>query len=162
VPIDVLLLVLTAALAAVAVGAAVVAVRASRGRPAVPAPTPVELARPAVVVPMPDRREASVVPLVTRVVDDRLVAPPTEAQVVNTALGRPQVRLAVAIRGVAFALRAESRDRIVGLMRREYRRRRAHRLRAGRRAVRAVPPAGVPGPGRPISTAETWLGGIES
>jgi hypothetical protein len=105
-----------------------------------------------VLVPLPDQRDASVVPLVTRVIDDRVIAPPTQAQVVNTALGRPQVRLAVTLRGVAFALRAESRDRILALMRREYRRRRAERLRAGRRAVRAVRPA----------RSDSWLGEIES
>lgn len=154
VPVDVLLLVLTAVLAAVALGAAVVAVRASRRPEPEPEPGPVEPTRPAVLVPLPDHRDASVVPLVTRMVDDRIVAPPTQAQVVNTALGRPQVRLVVAIRGVAFALRAESRDRIVAMMRREYRRRRAERLRAGRRAVRAVRPAPAP--------ADRWMGEIES
>jgi hypothetical protein len=70
--------------------------------------------------------------------------PPTQAQVVRTALGRPGVRLSVLIHGLAHALRTENRDRLVALMRREYRHRRRERLRAGREAVRLAKPSHAP------------------
>jgi len=82
--------------------------------------------------------------LAPRVVQGRVIVPPTQAQVVRTALGRPGVRLTVLIHGLAHALRAENRDRIVALMRREYRHRRRERLRAGREAVRAAKPSHAP------------------
>jgi hypothetical protein len=82
--------------------------------------------------------------LAPRVVQGRVIVPPTQAQVVRTALGRPGVRLSVLIHGLAHALRAENRDRIVALMRREYRHRRRERLRAGREAVRAAKPSHAP------------------
>lgn len=142
----------TAVLAVVAIGAAVVAVRAARriAPTAQPQPAP---ARPepsaelAVLQPMPrvDHDELS-----PRVVEGRLVVPPSQQQVVSTALGRPGVRLSILAHGVAHALRAESRDRIAAMMRREYRRRRRERLQAGRRAVRA---------GRPTPPSDQWLGG---
>jgi len=84
------------------------------------------------------------VELAPRVVQGRVIVPPTQAQVVRTALGRPGVRLSVLIHGLAHALRAENRDRIVALMRREYRHRRRERLRAGREAVRAAKPSHAP------------------
>jgi len=93
----------------------------------------------AIVVPA--ERPAELAP---RVVQGRVVVPPTQAQVVRTALGRPSVRLSVLIHGLAHALRAENRDRIVALMRREYRHRRRERLRAGREAVRAAKPSHAP------------------
>ena len=79
-----------------------------------------------------------------RVVQGRVIVPPTQAQVVRTALGRPGVRLSVFVHGLARALRAENRDRIVALMRREYRHRRSERLRAGRQAVRMARPTSAP------------------
>jgi len=82
--------------------------------------------------------------LAPRVVSGRVVVPPTQAQVVRTALGRPGVRLSVLIHGLAHALRAENRDRIVALMRREFRHRRRERLRAGREAVRMAKPSHAP------------------
>ena len=82
--------------------------------------------------------------LAPRVVAGRVIVPPTQAQVVRTALGRPGVRLSVLIHGLAHALRAENRDRIVALMRREYRHRRRERLRAGREAVRMAKPSHAP------------------
>jgi hypothetical protein len=82
--------------------------------------------------------------LAPRVVEGRVIVPPTQAQVVRTALGRPGVRLSVLIHGLAHALRPENRDRIVALMRREYRHRRTERLRAGREAVRAAKPTHAP------------------
>lgn len=90
---------------------------------------------------VPAERPAELAP---RVVQGRVVVPPTQAQVVRTALGRPSVRLSVLIHGLAHALRAENRDRIVALMRREYRHRRRERLRAGREAVRAAKPSHAP------------------
>ncbi|MCW2830229.1 MAG: hypothetical protein JWP31_921 [Aeromicrobium sp.] len=147
---DVWVLVATAVLAVVAIGAAAVAVRAAR-RPApsveaaaVEPPTPSVTSEIVMLDPVvsPAGREPSVV-------DGRLVMPPSEQQVVQAALGRPGVRLSVVAHGLAFALRAESRDRIVALMRREYRRRRRERLQAGRRAVRAA---------QPTPPSDQWLG----
>lgn len=158
---EVWILVATAVLAVVAIGAAVVAVRAVRqvSRPTSPAPTspapvrsPAETAaRGEVVV-----REtvATVVPrdLEPRVVEGRLVVPPTQHQVVQAALGRPGVRMSIVTHGLAHALRPESRDRISALMRREFRRRRRERQQAGRRAVRAAQPSTPPAP------SDQWLG----
>jgi hypothetical protein len=153
VPTDVLLLSLAALLSVVALGVAIMAVRAARGRPKVappapPAAEPAHLPRPAVLVPLDsagrpvDVREGSLRPevLQPRHVEGRVVVPPTGDQVVNTALSRPYVRLSILVHGLSHALRPESRDRITALMRREYRRRRRERLAAGRRAVRAARP----------------------
>lgn len=147
--VEVWILVATAVLAAIAICAAVVAVRAVRRLPA--APDRPQTAEPgdastaiAVVDPAPTHEA-----LPPRVVEGRLVIPPSQQQVVNAALGRPGVRLSVLAHGVAHALRAESRDRIAALMRREYRRRRRERLQAGRRAVRTA---------RPTPPADQWLG----
>lgn len=144
---EVWILVATAVLAVVAIGAAVVAVRAARRiGPPVQAPATVT-ERPSTELAV---REPPIVPaeLEPRVVEGRLIVPPSQEQVVNTALGRPGVRLAVFAHGLAHALRAESRDRITAMMRREYRRRRRERLQAGRRAVRA---------GRPTPPSDQWL-----
>jgi len=92
-------------------------------------------------ISVPAERPAELAP---RVVQGRVIVPPTQAQVVRTALGRPGVRLSVLIHGLAHALRAENRDRIVALMRREYRHRRRERLSAGREAVRAAKPSHAP------------------
>lgn len=155
------ILVATAVLAVVAIGAALIAVRAAR-RSSRFAPLPPErLAVPptrelARRDPVRDIEPASHdVPAVhgelePRVVEGHLIVPPSQQQVVNTALGRPGVRLSILAHGLAHALRPESRDRITSLMRREYRRRRRERLQAGRRAVRA---------GRPTPPSEEWLGG---
>lgn len=146
------ILVATAVLAVVAISAAVIAVRAAR-RVAPLAQAPVGTAPAqastelAVLEPMP---QIDPVQLEPRVIEGRLVVPPSQQQVVNTALGRPGVRLSVFAHGLAHALRPESRDRITSMMRREYRRRRRERLQAGRRAVRA---------GRPTPPSEEWLGG---
>lgn len=90
------------------------------------------------------RAPASAAELEPRVVEGRVIVPPTQAQVVRTALGRPGVRLSVLLHGLAHALRAENRDRIVALMRREYRHRRRERLRAGRQAIRMARPTTAP------------------
>ena len=105
--------------------------------------------------------------LAPRVVQGRVIVPPTQAQVVRTALGRPGVRLSVFAHGLARALRAENRDRIVSLMRREYRHRRRERLRAGRQAVRVARPTSAPSTERlhaefaeprPLSLTERMIG----
>ena len=145
------ILVATAVLAVVAISAAVIAVRAARrAAPLTQAPVDTAAQPPsselAVFEPMP---QVDHVELEPRVVEGRLVVPPSQQQVVNTALGRPGVRLSIFAHGVAHALRAESRDRITAMMRREYRRRRRERLQAGRRAVRA---------GRPTPPSDQWLG----
>nr|MCW2728690.1 hypothetical protein [Aeromicrobium sp.] len=149
------MLVATAVLAVVAIGAALVAVRAVRQ---ISRTSPAEAAvqqtvhRPAEIV-IHETRAADTEMPAPRVVEGRLVVPPTQHQVVQTALGRPGVRLSVFVHGAAHALRAESRDRISALMRREYRRRRRERLQAGRRAVRAA----RPGPAQPTPPSDQWL-----
>jgi hypothetical protein len=149
---EVWILVATAVLAVVAICAAVIAVRAVRQvsravERDVPAPAEPQHHGDVVV----HESVATVVPreLEPRVVEGRLIVPPTQQQVVQAALGRPGVRLSIVVHGVAHALRAESRDRISALMRREYRRRRRERLQAGRRAVRAA---------RPPAPSDQWLG----
>jgi len=81
-----------------------------------------------------------------RVVEGRVIVQPTHDQVVAASMTRPAVRLNIVAAGVAHALRPESRDRILGLMRREYRARKRARQRAARAAARATngppPPAG--------------------
>lgn len=150
----------TAVLAVVAIGAAVIAVRAVRqvartqAAPAQPDPID-EIATPqlprtaSTVIALRDEPELLDDRLEPRIVEGRLIVPPTQQQVVRTALGRPGVRLSVVAHGMAHALRAESRDRISALMRREYRRRRRERLQAGRRAVRSA---------RPSAPSDQWLG----
>ena len=96
---------------------------------------------PAVVEPAANTVPAQLRP---RVVQGRVIVPPTQAQVVRTALGRPGVRLNVLLFGLARALQAENRDHIVALMRREYRHRRRERLRAGRQAIRMAQPTSAP------------------
>jgi hypothetical protein len=149
----------TAVLVVVAIGAALIAVRAARRTARFQQIAPERLAVPQSQqlvrldrLPEPKTDSPVQLPqeLEPRVVEGRLVVPPTQQQVVNTALGRPGVRLSILAHGLAHALRPESRDRITALMRREYRRRRRERLQAGRRAVRA---------GRPTPPSEEWLGG---
>lgn len=115
-------------------------------------------------ISVPETRPIELAP---RVVQGRVIVPPTQAQVVRTALGRPGVRLSVLIHGLAHALRAENRDRIVALMRREYQHRRRERLRAGRDAVRATKPSHAPTTERlhaelleprPVSLTERMIG----
>lgn len=146
------ILVATAVLAVAAIGAAVVAVRAVRQISRVPqsTSTAADAPRTSAQIVIHDAPAIQLSPeLEPRVVEGRLVVPPTQQQVVQTALGRPGVRLSIVVHGAAHALRAESRDRISALMRREYRRRRRERLQAGRRAVRAA---------RPTPTPDQWLG----
>jgi hypothetical protein len=93
---------------------------------------------------VPEVRQVPSAELAPRVVQGRVVVPPTQAQVIRTALGRPGVRLNIFVHGLARALRPENRDRIVALMRREYRHRRRERLRAGRQAIRGTRPTSAP------------------
>jgi hypothetical protein len=74
-----------------------------------------------------------------RVVEGRVIVSPTHEQVVATLLGRPSARADAFAHGLTHALRPESRDRIRALMKREFRRRRKERLRAGRRAAQLAP-----------------------
>jgi hypothetical protein len=113
------------------------------------------VAEPVPVVVDEDEDDVVVAELVddeteVRVVDGRVVVRPSDQQVVAATLGRPLVRLSVLGAGLAHALRPESRDRIAGLVRRDFRRRRRARARAARRAARTttVPPAAPP----------TWIG----
>lgn len=157
--VEAMLLVLTTLIALVAVVVAAIAVRSvrdlKRTLEAAPPQPAVEMAAPAALETSSARgfevahaRTESVemrpLELAPRVVEGRVIVPPTQAQVVRTALGRPGVRLSILAHGLARALRAENRDRIVALMRREYRHRRRERLRAGRRAVRVTRPTSAP------------------
>ncbi|KHL12225.1 hypothetical protein CLV56_0066 [Mumia flava] len=74
--------------------------------------------------------------VVTR--DGRVVVLPTGEQVVAATMGRPLIRGAVLSHGLLYALRPQSRDRIRGIVRREFRRRRRIRARAARAAARAA------------------------
>lgn len=145
---ELVILVSTAVLAVVALSAATVAVRAVRTLRQTPpqAPASTELALVERAVSTAPQPPAALAP---RVVGGRLIVPPTQQQVVATALGRPGIRMSVFTHGIAHALRPESRDRILGMMRREYRRRRRERLAAGRRATRSATPS---------PSADSWLG----
>lgn len=158
VPTDVALISGTAVLAVMALVAAVVAVRAARRStraksldavPQVPAVAPERLPRTAILVPVDDvpDHDSDVLWSAPQSVEGRVIVPPTGQQVVGAALSRPHVRLAILLHGLTYALRAESRDRIAAMMRREYRRRRRERLAAGRRAVRTAHPA----------SADAWM-----
>lgn len=149
------LLLLTAALAVIAVVAALVAVRASRR----PAPAHVEVAADP---PIATSTELACVPAepvpVPRIVEGRFVVPPTSQQIVTATMGRPLVRLSVISHGIAHALRPESRDRIVALMRREFRSRRRQRTRVARHAARLAHPIPPQAVDRRVIASEAWLG----
>lgn len=156
---EVLLLVATAVLAVVAVTAAVIAVRATRGLDRARAATdrPAREDTPPVGGPGTDlvRLDPADTPVqqpVVRIVEGRVVASPTQEQVVATALGRPAARASIYAAGLAHALRPESRDRIQAIVRREFRRRRRLRQRVARRAARQIP-------SRALHPDETWLSG---
>lgn len=149
-PTDVLILVATAVLAVVAIAAATVAVRAVRRleqadieresrHSSGTSPTNADSFVPAMVEPYVEAELVRPLELQPRVVEGRVIVPPTQEQVLATVLGRPGVRVNVVLYGLAHALRAENRDRILALVRREYRQRRRERLRAGRAAARVTP-----------------------
>ncbi|MTB87327.1 hypothetical protein H9L21_06805 [Aeromicrobium senzhongii] len=144
------ILVVTAVLAVVAVVAAVVTVRALRQIKAVNREAREDRAALVVTEPAPVPEPVAQVEEapsaeVVRVVEGRVIVQPTQDQVVAATMTRPAVRLNIVAAGLAHALRPESRDRILGLMRREYRARKRARQRAARAAARATngpPPAG--------------------
>lgn len=90
-------------------------------------------------------------PEVVRVVEGRVVVQPTHDQVVAASMTRPAVRLNIVAAGLVHALRPESRDRIMGLMRREFRARKRARQRAARAAARATNDP-------PPSSGRGWVG----
>lgn len=163
------LLVMTAVLAVVALTSAFIAVRAAR-RPraeaAAPPETPVVRASTEIAIrshtdAIPAPGEASPAQEV-QIVEGRVIVPPTSRQIVDATLGRPLVRVSVISHGIAHALRPESRDRILGMMRREFRSRRRQRKRAARQAARLAnptPPRPVDRPqSQAVITSEAWLG----
>ena len=165
-PVDVVVLVVAAVLAVVALVAAVVALRAVREVKALREQPPESVERggtsrersergnvsTAKAANPPSKRptqrvrggDAQLVvreaaePQEARIIEGRVIVPPTQEQVVAAQMTRPSVRFAIVLSGLAHALRPESRDRISGLVRREYRQRRRARQRAGRRAARAT------------------------
>lgn len=155
-----LLLVLTAVLAVVALAAAFVAVRAARRVE----PTPIPLPPPTRVPSTPTHavlaRPATVVPAesIVQIVDGRVIVPPTTKQIVDATMSRPLVRVSVISHGLAYALRPESRDRIVALMRREFQSRRRQRKRAAKQAARLEHPIPSQAIDRRTVTTEAWLG----
>jgi len=84
--------------------------------------------------------------------------PPTSRQIVDATMNKPLVRLSVLSHGLAHALRAESRDRITALMRREFQSRRRQRKRAARVAARLEHPSPQRAIDRATVTTEAWLG----
>src|SRR5437016_435190 len=140
--VEVVLLAATTSIAVIAVGVAAAAVRAvrtlerqasqsvvevatnrggtSRGEAVGDSKPPVDVVS-RVAVPAPtSTTEDRPLELEPKIVHGRVIVPPSQAQVVRTALGRPGVRVSVLAHGLAHALRAENRDRILALMRREY------------------------------------------
>ena len=81
----------------------------------------------------PPRAEVAVRP--TQVETPAVVVPSSE-QVRRAAMAQPVVRAVALSYGLRRALRPESRDRVAAMVRREFRRRRKVRVRAGRRAAR--------------------------
>lgn len=154
-PTELVLLVLTAALAVIAVVAALVAVRASRKSPA-------PVVSPAAVAPTPAPAPSTDLVLpevpVARIVEGRVIVTPTTREIVDATMSRPLVRISVVSHGLAHALRPESRDRIVALMRREFRARRRQRRRAAKQAARMAHPTPPPAIDSATIETEAWLG----
>lgn len=144
-PVDVTILVVTALVAVVAVVAAVVAVRALREVRRIDAERTGEPSTELVEVDpepvLPEQIGPASEPRPVQVVEGRVVAALSQQDLLEARLSRPLARISVYAHGIAHALRPESRDRITALMRREYKRRRALRLKVARRALRSVPSA---------------------
>ncbi|WP_293786968.1 hypothetical protein [uncultured Aeromicrobium sp.] len=141
--VDVVVLGVAAVLAVVALVAAIVALRAVREAKALRAsadPGPVDSEQQTGRELQVHRAEEPAAAPQARVIEGRVIIAPTPEQLVAAQMTRPSVRIAIVVAGVMHALRPESRDRIGGLMRREYRRRRRARQRAARRASRVAPP----------------------
>ena len=149
--LELALLVVTAVLAVVAVAAALVAVRAARRPPASVEGPAVEVPRPSTELAIPEPQP------VARVVEGRVIVTPTTRQVVDATMNRPLVRVSILSHGLAHALRPESRDRIMALMKREFQSRRRQRKRAAKRAARVEHPSPAPIDNATITT-EAWLG----
>lgn len=147
---ELVLLALTAVLAVIAVAAALVAVKASRRSPT-PAPEPHPVPRRETGAPVAEAP-------IARIVDGRVIVAPTTRQIMDVTMSRPLVRVSVLSHGLAYALRPESRDRIMALMRREFRSRRRQRKLAARRAARTAHPIAPMTAARPAITAQSWLG----
>ena len=89
----------------------------------------------------PDRPSATVVELVPVPSDPARNLPTSlsrHQQMVAARLAQPLVRMSAVSYGVRHALRAENRDRVAALVRRDLRRRHKLRRLAGRRAFRVV------------------------
>jgi len=165
-----LLLVMTAVLAVVALAAAFVAVGAARrAEPAPETPSAHEpaqttaseivLARsPSIMLSEAVLSEAAPADTVAKIIEGRVIVTPTSRQIVDATMGRPMVRVSVLSHGLAHALRPESRDRIIALMRREFRSRRRQRKRAARQAARLEHPSPQRAIDRSTVTTEAWLG----
>lgn len=160
-----ILLAMTAVLAVVALAAAFIAVRAARRiQPAAefsagsPQPASTEIVCAPQDAPMAWADEVAV----PKIVDGRVIVPPTTRQIVDATMGKPLVRVSVLSHGVAHALRPESRDRIVAMMRREFRSRRRQRKLAAKQAARLAnptPPRMVDRPAPHVAiSSEAWLG----
>lgn len=96
-----------------------------------------------------------------RVVEGRVIVPPTSRQVVEATMGRPLVKASMLAHGLAHALRPESRDRIRALMRREFNSRRSQRQRMARQAARAETTSPLATPrhlAREQIAGHAWLG----
>lgn len=161
-----LLLVMTAVLAVVALFAAFIAVRAARRiEPALSPETPKLSLRAtsSEVVPASPAHSAHGANLgpetqVATIVEGRIIVAPTSRQIVDATMNRPLVRVSVLSHGLAHALRPESRDAIMGLMRREFQSRRRQRKRAARQAARIEHPTPSRSIDQSSAVTEAWLG----
>lgn len=151
--VEQILLVITAVVALIALTVAVAALRrlstiSKQADPPASAPAPassnaIDLPPPLPPVgqpeydPLPARRDAPEV----EVLDGAIVVRPSNRQVVEATMGRPLVRLNIVLFGLTHALRADSRDRLRSLMRREFRARKSLRRKQARRAARLSPDA---------------------
>ena len=72
-----------------------------------------------------------------QVLGNRVIVTPSSQQIVAATMGRPLVRLSVALSGLSYATRGEARDRIRRTMRAEYRARKNIRRRAAKRAAKS-------------------------
>lgn len=160
-----LLLVMTAVLAVVALLAAFIAVRAAR-RAGSTEGTPVE-ERPSTggsldfEAPLALRTSIIGPPAqaaTPEIVEGRVIVAPTSRQIVDATMSRPLVRVSVLSHGLAHALRPESRDKIMALMRREFQGRRRQRKRAARQAARIEHPAPSRSIDQSSAVTEAWLG----
>lgn len=166
-----LLLVMTAVLAVVALLAAFIAVRAARRAGNAPESSLLPQSAQATVHASPTEilrassasvhsatsSAATEGPLVT-IIEGRVIVAPTSRQIVDATMSRPLVRVSVISHGLAHALRPESRDRIMALMRREFQSRRRQRKRAAKQAARIEHPKPPRAIGRAAVTSEAWLG----